>query len=276
MADGVARSSPLVVVLIPVFGGGAALNATLSSLSRARLPARLVTLVVDDGSDPPLSVLPERYERLGLRLERLAENSGIEAALNHGLQVARELGCEFVARLDAGDTIEPDRLERQLALLERHPDVGIVASDAWFVDETGRRIFRFEAPRSDAQVRRSMHFNSCLLHPTVMLRMSALGAVGMYSTGYPAAEDYELFFRVMRCARVATIAEPLTTVAVAPGNLSMRKRRTQLLSRLHVQWRYFDRRRWESYGGIALTLLLLLIPNRLIFALKRRMGVSRL
>jgi hypothetical protein len=103
-----------------------------------------------------------------------------------------------------------------------------------------------------------------------------LDAVGSYSTDYPAAEDYELFFRIMQHARAATIGEPLTTLTVAGGGISIRRRRAQVLSRVRVQWRYFDPWRWESYGGIALTLLLLLVPNRLVFALKRRIGVSRL
>lgn len=276
MAAAERSAPPLVVVLIPVFGGYSALYGTLKSLAQARLPSRLVTLVVDDGSNPPIELPSGAYASLGLRIERLPRNLGIEGALNHGLRVVRNLGGDFVARLDAGDTIHPERLEKQCGILERDAEIGLVASDAWFVDPAGRRLFRFHAPRSDAQARRAMHLNSCLLHPTVMLRMRALDNAGTYSTAYPAAEDYELFFRLMRHARVAIIGEPLTTLEVAPGGISLRRRRAQLWSRLRVQWRYFDRRRWESYGGVVLTLALLLVPNRLVLVLKRLIGVSRL
>lgn len=274
MAAAPGSAAPLVVVLIPVFGADAALRDTLESLSRARLPSRLVTLIVDDGSDPPVVLPGGAYAGLGPRIERLPQNLGIEGALNHGLRVVRDLGGDFVARLDAGDTIDPQRLEKQARVLEQDAGVGLVASDAWFADRAGRRLFRFRAPRSDAQARRAMHLNSCLLHPTVMLRMRVLDSTGPYSSAYPAAEDYELFFRLMQHARVAVIGEALTTLA--PGGISLRRRRAQVLSRLRVQWRYFDRRRWESYGGVALTLLLLLVPNRFVLALKRLRGVSSL
>ncbi|HUF81950.1 MAG TPA: glycosyltransferase, partial [Burkholderiales bacterium] len=232
--------------------------------------------VMDDGSDPPVAETPGRHPRLGLRVERLTRHAGIEAALNRGLDLARELGADYIARLDAGDTVHPDRLIRQLEVLQRHDDIGIVGSDAWFVDDQRRPIFRFVAPRTDEQVRRRMHLGSCLLHPTVMLRRSVLDRIGAYSTAYPAAEDYDLFFRLIGSARAATVPEPLTTKVLAAGSISLRKRRTQLISRLRIQRRYFDSARWESYVGIVLTLSLFLVPNRLVIAMKRLVGFSRI
>ncbi|HET9404480.1 MAG TPA: glycosyltransferase [Burkholderiales bacterium] len=269
-------TSPLVLVLIPVYGGGEALRASLASLSLARLPERLCTLVVDDGSDPPIAEAPAHHPRLGLHVERLARHAGIEAALNRGLEIGRELGADYIARLDAGDTIHPDRLVKQLEILQRDGDVGIVGTDAWFVDEQSRPIFRFETPRTDGQVRRRMHLGCCLLHPTVMIRRSAIEQAGTYSPEYPAAEDYDLFFRLIGRTRAATVPEPLTTKVLARDSVSLTKRRTQLRSRLRVQRRHFDPGRWESYAGVALTLSLFLIPNRLVIAIKRLAGISRI
>jgi glycosyltransferase involved in cell wall biosynthesis len=266
---------PLVAVLIPVHGEAGPLRSTLDSLLNANLPSRICTLVVDDGSEPPLEADAVRYASIGLRLERLPRNAGIEAALNRGLERARELGAAYVARLDAGDTAHADRLTKQLALLEGDRDLGIVASDVRFVDEAGRLVFVFEAPRTDGEVRRRMSINCCLIHPSVMLRMSVLDEVGPYSTRYPAAEDYELFFRLLGRARAASIAEPLTTSVVSRDGITVAKRRMQLASRLRIQWRYFDPGRPESYAGIALTLLFFVLPYRLLGFLKRVAGRSR-
>ncbi len=232
------------------------------------------TIVVDDGSEPPIGI--ERAEpRLNLCLLRLERHAGIVAALNRGLEQARHFGARYVARLDAGDTVAPERLARQLGCLEADPGVGIVASDALFVDESGAALFRFEAPRTDAEVRRRMHVNSCLPHPTVMLRMSVLERTGFYSTAFPAAEDYELFSRVLACSRAACIPEALTTKSVSRSGISASRRREQLRSRLRVQARYFDWGAAASYYGLALTLLLFLVPARLLAAMKRRAGAVR-
>jgi glycosyltransferase involved in cell wall biosynthesis len=260
-------------VLIPVYGQSKALRATLDSLLAADLPAQLATLVVDDGSEPPLTIDAARYAKLGLRLERLPRNRGIVAALNRGLEMARELGAAYAARLDAGDTAHPRRLASQLDYLERHPEAGIVASDVLFVDESGRPLFRFESPRTDAETRRRMHINCCLIHPSVMLRMSALS--GAYSEDYPAAEDYELFLRILERSKAASLPEALTTSVISAGGISLARRRAQLRSRLRLQWRYFDAARAESYAGLVLTLLFFALPARAIAALKAAAGVSR-
>jgi glycosyltransferase involved in cell wall biosynthesis len=266
----------LLAVLIPVYGDAGRLRSTLDSLLEARLPAGLGTIVVDDGSEPPIEADRARYAPLGLHPVRLSRNAGIVAALNRGLDRARQLGAVYVARLDAGDTVHPERLAKQLAYLESHPEVGIVASDVAFVDERGRRLFRFESPRSDEETRRRMHVNCCLIHPSVMLRMSALEAVGgAYSARYPAAEDYELFFRLLSSTRAASIAEPLTTAIISATGISAARRRAQLWSRLRVQRRHFDARRPESYVGVVLTLVFLALPHRLLTALKRSIGIVR-
>lgn len=264
-----------VAVLIPVYDGIEALRPTLDSLLQARLPAGLRTLIVDDGSEPPIALEPGRYDRLGVQLARLPRNQGIVAALNRGLELARELGAAYVARLDAGDTIHPQRLEKQLAFLEAHPDVGIVSSDVLFVDPGGRPLFRFEAPRTDAEARRRMHINCCLLHASVMLRMSVLEEAGAYSAQYPAAEDYDLFLRMLQRSRAAAIDEPLTTAIAAPGGITIRRRRAQLLSRLRLQWRHFDAGCVASYLGIAATLAFFVVPYSLVSGLKRLIGTSR-
>jgi glycosyltransferase involved in cell wall biosynthesis len=265
--------APRVAVLIPVYGHPQALRATLDSLLAAELPPRMATLVIDDGSEPPLEIDAVRYAKLGLRLERLPSNRGIVAALNRGLDLAREAGIEFLARLDAGDTAHPQRFARQLACFERDPGLGIVASDVLFVDESGKPLFRFESPRTDADARRRMHINCCLIHPCVMLRMSALE--GAYSADYPAAEDYELFLRMLARSRAASLTEALTTSVVSAGGISLARRRVQLRSRLRQQWRYFDARRPESYAGLALTLIFFVLPSRLVARLKAAAGTSR-
>lgn len=263
-----------LAVLIPVFNDGRGLHASLASLRAARRPPGTLILVVDDGSQPPITD-SEPDGAMPVRLLRLPVNQGIERALNAGLAEAQRLGAAFIARLDAGDTIEADRLELQLRLLEEQPELGLVGSSARFVDETGQVLFTFQAPQSDAEIRARMHVNCCILHPTVMLRTSVLALAGAYSTDYPAAEDYELFFRMLGHCRGACLPQVLVTTTAARDGISLRRRRRQLLTRLRVQRRFFDARRAESYLGILATLLLLVLPQALVLRLKSLAGASR-
>lgn len=263
-----------LAIVIPVFNDPQGLSTSLDSLLAARWPDGTVTIIVDDGSS---CAIKERDidQRLDITILRMPTNRGIDWALNAGFAEARRLGARYIARLDAGDTIEPERLECQLRLLEDNPDIGLVGSSAVFVDPAGRTLFVFSAPETDQEIRHRMHINSCFLHPTVMLRVSVLDLVGVYSTEYPAAEDYELFFRMLACCKAACLPDKLVTITTSPGGISTRRRRAQLVSRLRVQMLYFDRRRIESYLGIVLTVALLAIPHGLVLAAKRLMGHSR-
>lgn len=270
------KSVTSLAILIPVFNDAAGLQLSLESLLvAAPCPAPVMTLVVDDGSDPQLTLDQERYHALGLQLLRLQANQGIEAALNLGLKEAIQRRITYLARLDAGDTIAPDRLTRQLAMLEQNADLGIVGSDASYVDPAGKLLFVFRSAEDDAVIRRRMHINSCLVHPSVMIRMSVLEQVGPYSAEYPAAEDYELFFRILAVTKARCIATPLVSTVVSESGISTRRRRVQLVSRLRIQCKNFCWNHIEAYLGVALTLVLLVLPAAPVMVLKRMWKVSR-
>jgi glycosyltransferase involved in cell wall biosynthesis len=265
-----------LAVLIPVYNDSAGLSVSLRSILGAARPAPLHVIVVDDGSATPITVETPTEAGVSLHVHRLVPNQGITSALNAGLKLAQQLGVTYLARLDAGDTVASDRLTRQMALLEEADHIGLVASDAWFSNAAHEHLFRFRAPRTDAEARRRMHINSCILHPTVMLRMSLLPLVGEYSTNYPAAEDYEFFFRMLQSTRFAAVPEPMTVKTLGADSISLRKRRLQLLSRLRIQLKYFRFTVPESYLGVAATCALFAIPNRVLLSFKRKLGNTRL
>ncbi len=272
-----AAAVPKLAVVMPVYQDPAGAHISLQSLGRANYPCATSIIVVDDGSEPPLTfdAVPSG---LTVRLLRQSRNGGIEAALNCGFAEAAALGVRYVARLDAGDLVTTDRFERQYSILETHPEVGIIGSSARFVDDSGAVAFTVCPPAGDLEIRRAMHINCCLLHPTVMIRMSALAALGpldaVYSQRYSAAEDYDLFLRLLGVCDAANIPLPLVDTLVSVTGLSGRRRRAQLVSRLRLQWRYFDLRHLASLPGIAITILMMLMPGGLVILGKRLLGRS--
>lgn len=263
-----------LAVLIPVLDDAAGLRASLDSIIEAKRPEDMLTIVVDDGSTRPVLVPGPRDSEIGLLVVRLERNLGIEGALNAGLEQAFRLNVTYVARLDAGDTISPDRLERQLMLLRQDAETGIVGTSVRYVDEDGKLQFVFRVAEEDAVIRRRMHINSCLIHPSVMFRMSVIKEVGVYSTDYPAAEDYELFFRMLGACRARAIDSPLVTTVVSANGISNVRRRSQLLSRLRIQWTYFRPPVPEAYAGLMITLIMLVAPRNLVALAKRLLGKS--
>jgi len=128
--------------------------------------------------------------------------------------------------------------------------------------------FDRKLPTSHAEISRTLHHVVCLLHPTVMFRTRVVHAVGPYSLAYPAAEDYEFFWRIARRFPVANIPEMLHTQRFHDGSISVRNRRRQLRTKLRIQLEYFRAAEPLSYYGVAKTLALMSLPYSSVVAIK--------
>jgi len=264
-----APATARVAVLIPVYQDDGRLHATLASLRDQGVP--LTAVVVDDGSSPPVAV---DAASLGIDVVLLRQpaNGGIERALNAGLAYIAREGFAYVARLDNGDLCAPRRLARQVEFLERHADVGLVGSDVEWRTEAGELAFRLRLPRTHEEIVRAMHHTVCLIHPTVMFRTGIVAEVGAYALDYPAAEDFEFFWRIARRHRVANLPEVLVVTRFDPAGISMRRRRRQLRSKLRIQLRFFRAAEPLSYVGVLRTLALMSVPYALVVRTKRLLG----
>ena len=191
---------------------------------------------------------------------RLVENQGIAKALNVGLDVIMKREFKYMARLDAGDEVHPERNLLQMEYLEAHPDVAVVGSHALVTDPQGRGIYPETPPAAEQSLRRAMHLRNVMPHASIMLRCDVLRDVGVYSDAYPAAEDYELLMRIMQRHRAAVVGGVLVKLKFHPQGITQSRRRDALLSRLRIQWMYFKWRYPESYVGILRSLAALAVP----------------
>ena len=261
-----------IAVLIPVYNEGGRLRETLDSL-RAQSVAFTVVLV-DDGSTPPLQVDASAYE-YPIVVLRMPRNGGIEAALNAGLEHIEAEGFDFVARLDVGDRCAPTRLATQEAFLDANADVHLVGSDVEWRRDDGSVAFALALPSTHRDISRALHHTVCLIHPTVMFRTSVLRAVGRYSYDYPAAEDFEFFWRIAKRFQVANVSEVLLVTRFDRNGLSITRRRRQLRSKLRIQLENFRVAEPLSFVGVAKTLALMSVPYGGVVAIKRALSRGR-
>jgi len=255
-----------IAVLIPVYNEGGSLRETLESL-RAQSVA-FTAVLVDDGSTPPLVVDARAYD-YPIRVIRMPRNGGIEAALNAGLEWIEAEGIELVARLDVGDRCTPTRLATQQAFLDAHPDVHLVGSDVEWRHDDGSLAFALTLPKTHHEISRALHHTVCLIHPTVMFRTSVLRAVGKYSCDYPAAEDFDFFWRIAQRFQVANVPEVLLVTRFDRNGISVKRRKRKLRSKLRIQLENFRVGEPLSFVGVAKTLALMSVPYSGVVKLKR-------
>ncbi|MDR5751400.1 MULTISPECIES: glycosyltransferase [unclassified Caballeronia] len=259
--------SPLddVAILIPAFNGQSELERTLASF-REDAPVRV--LIVDDGSTPPIVAPP--IPGLDIDVLRLAANGGIEHALAAGIDALAQRGIRYAARIDAGDLATPARLAKQRAYLEAHPRVAALGMWAHVVSTEGAPLFDLTPPADPAAIRRVMLMRTCFAHPSMMLRVDAVLDAGNYRARYRAAEDLDLFLRLMQRHDCANLPEFGLYYELNETGISATKRRTQILSTLRLQLRYFRAGNLPDWIGVAKNIAHLVLPYRALRRLKTR------
>lgn len=208
-----------ISVVIPAFNSSRTLPRALSSVVRQTVQPDQVVIVDDGGSDDVAGMA--RGFRLPITVVR-QEHTGAARARNHGIESS---AGGLLAFLDADDYWEPAKLERQLDVLARHPEVGFLAS-ALFDEVPGE-------PRSPARipsrlkvdhpvaVRRSALVDFVRATSTigVMVRRGVLGE-DRFAEDLPTAEDRDLWIRLLARTTGYFISEPLATAVLEAGSLS--------------------------------------------------------
>ncbi len=198
-------SVPTVSVVMSVFNGDRYLKEAIDSVLAQNF-ADFELIVVDDGSTDGTAAILESYSDSRIRTSRNAVNLGQPASLNRGLAAARGA---LIARLDADDVALPDRLETQVRFLASHPSAASVGA-AWIeIDENGCLGAARHPPTTSVDIRWRLLFANAFLHSSVIVRRSALDAVGVYDPAIGYGEDYELWSRVAARFEVANIDRPL-------------------------------------------------------------------
>lgn len=253
-----------VAVLMPAYNGQDDVARTLASFDE---DATIYALVVDDGSTPPIFV-PE-VPGMCVEVLRMPKNGGIERALQAGIEALAARGFRYAARIDAGDLAAPQRLAKQRARMQAEPALAALGTWTQVVNRAGEPLFMLR-PSADAHtLRRTRLLRSPLVHPSVMLRVDAVLAVGNYRVQYPAAEDLDLFLRLMERYECANLPELGLYYELNEGGISATKRRRQIVSTLRLQLRYLNVLNWRDWAGVAKSLLHFVTPYRTLHKIKR-------
>jgi glycosyltransferase involved in cell wall biosynthesis len=176
--------------------------------------------------------------------------------------------AELVALMDADDVAEPSRLERQVAYLETHPEVGVVGSQVAVIGPSDEPLGYRAFPLSHEAIVSAMTRTVPLNQPSVMLRRSVVLAAGGYRSDLAdVAVDYELWSRLAaRGARFANLPEPLLRYRVHPEQLKSARLRPMIEAVLRVKAHYWrDKMDWRALAQMWGERCLLYLPPGLVY-----------
>ena len=189
------QGEPRVSVVSAVRNGERYLSEALESVMGQTLPPDEV-LVIDDGSTDATADIARSY---GARVMP-SRGRGVSDARNTGIAECRG---DLIAFIDHDDVWEPHKLERQVAHLETHPEVGYVLCWLRVVIEPG-----FERP---AWVKDEDLTRGYLAHgPSLFVRRGAFETVGLFTSGLAIGEDADWIVRAQEAGvPCGVVAEPL-------------------------------------------------------------------
>ena len=207
---------PAVTVLMAVYNGERHLEESIDSVF-AQTFEDFELLVVDDGSTDATSQILAGYVDSRLRVIRNELNLGVTRSLNRGLGESR--GC-YVARQDADDISEPDRLERQAAFLDVNPDVTILASSYLRIRDDGSVSGIRNVPTEAVGARWRLLFLNAFTNSSVMFRRDDVERLGGFREEFAYAQDYDLWSRLAFTGNVAALPDTLARYRDTRGSLT--------------------------------------------------------
>ena len=206
---------PKVSVLVPVY-------RTKEEYLRSAIESILVQtfrdfelLILDDCPEDSREAVVDTYNDRRIVYLRNERNLGITPSRNKLMELAKG---EYLAVFDHDDVSLPTRLEKEVAYLDAHPEVGCVGS--WVGEVTENRVTRY--PERDEDIRIALMWDCPIAHSACMLRKSVLDAHSIrYESYFSPAEDYGLFARLAVVTKFHNLQEVLFNYRSHSGNTSI-------------------------------------------------------
>jgi glycosyltransferase involved in cell wall biosynthesis len=211
-------SAPKITIIIPTYQRAHLIGLTLQSALRQTYSDYEI-LVIDDGStdntaDVVRSIAPNaRY---------IAQaNVGIPEVLN---VCVREARGEYISFLGSDDALAPSALQKEAAILDANPKVGLVHSAAWLMDDAGRLTQLLRPPFARESYVRTGYaeiadllMSNHIVATTVMVRRACFDECGFFDQRFGLYEDWNMWTRIFKRWDAAYVDEPLAFYRVHGG-----------------------------------------------------------
>lgn len=208
-----------VTILMPTYNVAPYVKEAIASVLRQTY-RDFELLVIDDCSTDNTVSLVRSIDDPRIHIVQNEKNVGLAENLNRGLS---HITTEYVARMDGDDIAEPRWLEREVTILDSHPEIGI-CSGGFERFGTVKSLVRFPERHEDCMA--NMLFECSVIVPT--FRMSLYRDHGLrYSTIAFPAEDYRFWAECLRITKIYNVQETLFHYRMHPTQICTARREEQ-------------------------------------------------
>ena len=190
-------------------------------------------LVVDDASTDDTLDRVRVIDDPRIRIASFPNNVGLAENLNRGLDI---IDTELVARMDGDDIAEPDWLETGIHVLDTMPDVGICSFGFQFF---GAKTSLVRFPEHNEDSKAQMLFGCTVIVPVLRRRVFTDNNLRYRTDTFPA-EDYSLWARAYRVAKVYNVQRTLFHYRTHATQISTARRQAQIEKSNEVRLQMLD------------------------------------
>jgi glycosyltransferase involved in cell wall biosynthesis len=211
-----------LTVLLPVFNCEKYIAESIESILSQSFGG-FVLKIINDGSVDGTCEIIEKYRKLDDRIIAIhKKNEGLSRSLN---QAVLEVNTQYIARQDADDISDIDRLSIQVQFLKDNADIDLVGSWTHIISENGSMREGHKHPTDALSLDIYGLFDTRFVHSSVVFKRDAIIQAGNYSTSAfrNPPEDFDLWLRVLRNSNCANINKPLLIYRELQGSISRKK-----------------------------------------------------
>lgn len=198
--------SKLVTVGIPFFNNERTLAYSINSTIKQTYK-NLEIILIDDGSTDKSLQVAQYFANLDRRITLISDgtNKGLISRLN---QIISLSNGEYIARMDADDLMDLERIEKQVQFLNENPEVDVLSTGMISMTNNFEPIGKRCCSHNKPNIYQVFKNGDGILHASLMTK-SAWSRENQYQLGFERAEDRELFTRTMKTSIFYNLTTPL-------------------------------------------------------------------
>lgn len=216
--DAARGSPPRVSILMPTYNGERYIARAIDSVLSQTFTA-LELIVCDDASTDRTPDILASYQDPRLVVVRNEQNRGVVGSRNRAFAMARG---EYAALLDHDDLCRPQRIERQIAYLDAHPQTVLLATAGHELRDGALTLPPHPPVATPRLIAWNLRLANQLIASSIMFRSEVVRRLGCFMReDFAYADDYEFYHRIGRLGEIARLDERLLIYRRHAGNASL-------------------------------------------------------
>ena len=213
--------NPTVSVIIPTYNRANLIGKAIKSVLKQTYQDFEIIVINDGSTDNTEDVIRGFPDKRVEYIKKYKKNKGISVARNIGIKVA--MG-KYIALLDSDDEWLPEKLDKQINVLQSEsPKVGVVYSNALYIDESGKNINRKldNSKKAEGNIYEDLLGKYCVGYPSsFLIKKECLNRVGLFDDLLSGQEDWDMWIRIAKYYRFSLIKIPLVKYRLHSNQIS--------------------------------------------------------